>query len=230
VNGDGIGGPNADVVNIVYDNQIADTVPITVNRSGKLNFGSSTDTVGNLTIKDSELITVNKHGTVNMNGYSDEVGALNLNGGTIAIGATGTLIVGGPNTFTGPTTISTGVLQLAGGSMPGPLTIGSGATLTGSGSTGPLTFTSGSDFTANVNTLGSNMVSATGPINLNGATLNAVLGTLPALNQTFTFLSSTTAIDGTFAGLANNQTFVAGGHTFRITHGAFNTVFLTFLG
>ena len=412
--GDGIGGPNADVVNITFDNQISDTVPITVNSSGKLNFGTSTDTIGdlrlnggsvvvgaisgainlagNLTVTqsttigekinligagphvfrvtngqtlivsgqingvgasltktgrgtltftgstenlytgtttvvggtlnlsktsnaiavagplvvssglhhatvnftgpnqvgDAQPITVNAKGTVNMNSFSDEVGAINLNGGTLAIGPTGTLtingditttgnskitggtlyikevtrtvsvaaggtltldaavtsifnagliktgpgtlVLGGSSTFTGPTTISSGTLQLKGGAVPGPLTIAPGAALAGSGSTGPLTLSSGSEFDVSVNAGGSNMVSATGDIDLDGATLNVDLGTLPAVNQTFTILSSTTAINGTFAGLPNNSTFVVGGHTFQITYSAFNTVFLTFLG
>ena len=411
--GDGIGGPNADVVNITFDNQISDTVPITVNSSGKLNFGTSTDTIGNLTLNggsvvvgaisgainlagnltvtqsttigqrinligagphvfrvthgqtltvsgqingvgasltkagrgtltftgstenlytgattvlggtlnlsktsaisvagplvvgggqhhatvnytapnqvgDAQPITVNAKGTVNLNSFSDEVGALNLNGGTLAIGTTGTLtingditvtgnskitggtlyikevtrtvnvaagstltlkaavtsifnagliktgagtlILGGPSTFTGPTTISTGTLQLKGGALPGPVTIESGAALAGSGSTGPLTLSSGSEFDVDVNAGGSNMVSATGDINLDGALLNVDLGTLPAVNQTFTILSSTTAINGTFAGLPNNFVFNVGGHNFQITYSAFNTVFLTYLG
>ncbi len=411
--GDGIGGPNADVVNIVYDNQISDTVPITVNSSGELNFGTSSDTIGNLTInggtvvvgsisgginldgnltvnqsttigqkinligagphvftvaagqtlivsgqingtgasltkngsgtltfsgttenlytgttlvnagtlnlsktgviaiygplvvgdgtdvatvnytgpnqlKDSDPITVNAHGTLNMNGFSDEVGALNLNGGRIAIGNSGTLtingnittagissiaggtlyikevtrtvsvaaggaltidaaitsidnagliktgagalILGGINTFTGPTAIGAGTLQLTGGSLAGPVTIAAGSALTGSGGTGALTFTSGATFTANVGAGGSNLVSATGPISLGNATLRVVLGTLPAINQTFTILSSTGPITGTFAGLANNATFVVSGHLFRINYSPFNTVYLTYLG
>ena len=411
--GDGVGGPNADIVNIVFDNQISDTAPITVNSSGELNFGTSKDTIGDLTInggtvvvnpvlggidlagnstvnqsttigqrinligagphivtvasgatlivsgqingtgssltkaglgtltltgttedlytgtttvnagtlnlsktgviaiagplvvgdgtdvatvnytgpnqlKDSSSITVNANGALNLNGFSDEVGALNLNGGTIAIGTagtltingditttgvssitggtlyikevtrtvsvaaggiltinaaitsifnagilktgSGTLILGGANSFTGAATISSGKLQLAGASLAGPVTIPSGGTLTGSGSTGPLTFATGAAFSVNVGAGGSNQVNATGDINLANATLVVALGTLPAINQSFTILSSTTKINGTFAGLPDNATFVVSGHLFRINYSAFNTVFLTYLG
>ena len=411
--GDGVGGPNADLVNIVFDNQISDTVPITVNSSGELNFGTSLDTIGNLTLNggtavvnpvlggiqldgnvtvnqsttigqrinligagphlftvaagatltvngqingtgasltkaglgtltltgttedlytgtttvtagtlnlsktgviaiagplvvgdgtnvatvnytgpnqvgDAQPITVNANSTVNMNGFTDEVGALTLNGGTIAIGAggtlttngnitasgnssltggtlyikevsrtvsvasggtltlnaaitsifgagitktgTGTLVLGGANTFTGATTVNSGRLLLTGGSLAGPLTISSGGTLTGSGATSSITFASGSAFSANIGAGGANLVSSTGAINLAGATLNVVLGTLPAINQTFTILSSQTQITGTFAGLADNATFVVNGHMFRINYSPFNTVFLTYLG
>ena len=49
------------------------------------------------------------------------------------------------------------------------------------------------------------------------------------MNQTFTILSSSTAINGTFAGLANGMMFSMGGHMYRINYTAFNSVVLTFL-
>ena len=412
--GDGVGGLNADLVNIIFDNQIADTAPITINSSGQLNFGTSSDTIGDLTLNggsvnvsgvsgaiglagnitanqsssitqrlnlvgalathtvtvasgatltltgqisgagigltkagpgaltlngstenlytgtttvnagtlnlsktsgataiagplvvgdgvdvatvnytgsnqvgDAQPVTVNANGAVNMQGFSDEIGGLNFSGGTLAIGAggtltingdiiatagassitggtlyikevsrnvsvasgatltvgssitsifgagitktgTGTLVLTGANTFTGATAVSAGTLKLAAGSLAGPVSVAAGATLTGSGATGALTFASSSAFTANIASSGGNQVNATGDVNLNGATLNIALGALPAAGQTFTILTSTTKIIGTFAGFANNQLVMTGGHLYRVTYNL-TSVVLTFV-
>ena len=447
--GDGLGAPGSVFVNIIFNNQFGTAVPVTVNSDGELNFGTSIDTVGNLTLnggnvvvnnvsggivlagnivvnanssigqvlnlgstnhtvnvaagvtltlagsiigsggltingpgttlmtgtvenyytgtttvnsgtlildkanvgtdgnnanvmsygplvigdgtdvatvievvqdqlKNDQPVTVNANGILNLNGFEDAIGALNLNGGSVTTGASGLLTLNGNITATGTTSLiagnlylkdtnrtvnvvhatdvltlaanvtsifnaqlvqtglgklnnnfvvnsgtmtvpvgvsfasaavggtgvlnvlgtlsgtvtvsAGGTLNMQGGTVAGAVTVNTGGTLAGSGATGPLTFASGANFTAKLAPSGSNQVSATGPINLANATLNIVLGALPAINQTFTILSSTTAINGTFAGLANNQTFLADGHTFRITYSAFKTVFLTFLG
>jgi hypothetical protein len=143
------------------------------------------------------------------------------------VGGTGVLNVLG--TLSGTAAVSTGgTLNLQGGTVAGAVSIGSGGTLSGSGATGPLTFASGSDFTANLSASGSNQVSATGAINLGGTTLSIVLGALPANDQTFTILTSTTSITGEFAGLMNNQIIMTGGHLYQITYNL-TSVVLTFL-
>lgn len=408
--GDGVGGLKADVVNILFDDQILDSTPITVNSSGYLNFGPSSNAIGDLTlnggsvnvsgvsggieltgdvtanqsssisknvtlspgmhtftvasgvtltlaaqingvgadltkagpgtltfsgatenlytgttlisggtlnlaksggisipgplvvgdgsgpatvnyqtanqIRDNQPITVNAGATLKLNGLSDEVGELTLNGGSIlmtgaakltingdiaasdtsailggklyikevtraitveaggtltitsaissifAAGITklgaGTLVLGGSSSYTGTTAVSDGVLQLSGGSLASALVLASGSTLAGSGATGTLTFNSGSALTANVAATSGSTVKVTGNVNLGGAALNVVLGALPAINKTFTILTSTTKIVGTFDGLGNNQLFMTGGHLFRINY-ALKSVTLTFL-
>ena len=63
-----------------------------------------------------------------MNSFSDEVGALNLNGGTIAIGPTGTLTINGNITATGNSTITGGTLYIK--EVTRTVNVAAGGTLT----------------------------------------------------------------------------------------------------
>jgi autotransporter-associated beta strand protein len=55
--GDGTGGPNADVVRLLAANQIADNVPVTVNRFGRLDLNNQNDTIGPLTLTGASVTT-----------------------------------------------------------------------------------------------------------------------------------------------------------------------------
>jgi autotransporter-associated beta strand protein len=68
-------------------------------------------------------------------------GPITQTGGTRGItkAGTGTLLLDGTNTYTGPTTVSAGTLQLAGATQTGPFTIEQNGTLAGSGTVGATT-------------------------------------------------------------------------------------------
>src|SRR5205085_7508542 len=58
-----------------------------------------------------------------------------------------------------------------------------------------------------------------GSVNLTNATLSVTQSTPTATGQVFTIVSSSPGgVTGTFNGLANNATFINGGHTFQITY------------
>ena len=143
-------GTHTAIVNFTQPSQIAASVPITVNANGTLNMGGFSDEVGSITLNGGTLSNFNKltiNGNITSSGtsvlsgtnlYIKEVSrTVNVVSGTLTLNAAvtsifnaglsktgaGTLILGGANSFNGTTTISTGTLQLAGGSLTGPVTI-----------------------------------------------------------------------------------------------------------
>jgi autotransporter-associated beta strand protein len=140
-------------------------------------------------------------------------GNLNKNG-------PGVWSISGNNSYTGATNINAGKAVMA-GTIQGPMTIASGATLvpgtlTAIGATtpatfttGPLTFSSGSTLVETINNIGAgtdySQVVANGAVNLNGANLTINQGFTPAPKSEFVPLKSTGPITGTFDGLASGE-------------------------
>ena len=142
--------------------------------------------------------------------------------GSFVQSGSGTVILAGINTYTGPTTVSSGKLSINGaitgggivtvgpgaslggsGSVAGPTTLSSGATLSPGNSPGTFTFgngltlASGSTFSAEINGTAAgtlyDQVVVVGSVNLSGATLSLTLGYTPAAGDTFTIINN----DGT---------------------------------
>jgi hypothetical protein len=122
--------------------------------------------------------------------------------------------------------------NLAGTGHIGSTTIGSSASIApgdtpGAGclTTNALTVSGAFDTTLTGSTACSGygqVTSASGAINLTGATLNVSLanGFTSTVGQTFTIIKNTAGspITGTFSGLAEGSTFTAGGYTFQISY------------
>ncbi len=158
----------------------------------------------------------------------------------------GTLTLTGTNTFTGLTTIDAGKLLLNGsltsdvivassGTFGGSGTIGGGHTLTinnggtlapgnspGIINSGSVTFNSGSTFNVELNgtTVGTgyDQLNVTGTVDLNGATLDAILGFTPAAGATFVIVNNdgSDPINGTFGSLSQGALLTIGGKKFHI--------------
>jgi hypothetical protein len=100
---------------------------------------------------------------------------------------------------------------------------------------GSVTFANSATFTATLNGTdpGSySQLSASGPIDLGGSTLNLSLGFDPQVGDAFTLLTSDdpAGVTGTFAGVNEGAVFTQGGFVLRITyHGGVsgNSVVLT---
>ncbi len=150
-------------------------------------------------------------------------------GASLQVTGTGTVILGGTNSYIGSTTVSSGTLSLlnstlyAGGAGPdSQVTISLGATLKGTGTinspatvfgtlspggnsigtlhdTGPLTLSAGSVLHIGINSSGTSLVSVVGPASLAG---NLQIDLDPSAQPgTYTILSSS-AIAGTFHSVA----------------------------
>jgi fibronectin-binding autotransporter adhesin len=158
----------------------------------------------------------------------------------------GTLVLTANNTYDGPTTVSAGTLRVNGTQTSGSITVQSGATLAGTGTvgivavhsggtlapgaspgvltTGLLHLSSGSTLAIEINgaTAGTqyDRVNVNADVLIGGASLSVTLGGgfVPALNDTFTVMTSTLNIASNFNGLPEGSTFTASGRRFRINY------------
>ncbi len=186
--------------------------------------------------------------TVGMGGGALDPGAntLTLTGtlggaGSLTVNGTGTLsLTGNSAARTGATRIAGGTLNLS-GNLGGPLTIGTGARLTGTGTTGDLTvegtvapgnspgtvnvngnlvFAAGSTYALELASSGpSDRINVSGTANLTGGTV-VVTALDPdfsyANGSRYRFISATGGLIGTFAGLRENSAFL----DFALAYGA----------
>jgi probable HAF family extracellular repeat protein/autotransporter-associated beta strand protein len=240
-------------ITITNPGGLAFTGPMTLGGNLTINSGAFAVS-GTTTMAASRIVTVNSGATTVM-GVITETGGT---GRSLTKAGAGTLTLTGANTYTGTTTVSAGAL-VVNGSVPGAVTVKSGATLGGSGTTGAVTALSGGNVSPgsgattailnmgnlalksgsidnvalNGSTAGSgyDQINANGTVNLTGATLNVTLGFMANVGDTFTIINnkSTSGVIGTFAGHAQNSTFVVGGETFQINYqgGDGNDVTLT---
>jgi autotransporter-associated beta strand protein len=160
----------------------------------------------------------------------------------------GRLLLTANNTYTGPTTVHVGTVELNGSQPQSATTVAGGARLQGSGTVGPLSYAGTSSVVAPGTGIGiltcSNFSSASGSVsleieldgttpgtgfdqlnvrgsvNLSGITLDARLNFASAVSNTFTILANdgTDAIVGNFTGLPEGTNFYIGGQLFGITY------------
>jgi autotransporter-associated beta strand protein len=173
--------------------------------------------------------------------------------GGLAMQGIGELDLTASNTYTGTTTVTSGLLRVNG--TVGPVIASSGSTLGGIGTVGSITtntatlspggaapgtltdsgilmFDPASTYAVTLDSDTSyGQVQAGGTITLSSATLSTTLGFTPTGNDQFTIIknNSSTPVVGTFLGLAEGAIVTASGQQFRISYkgGAGNDVVLT---
>jgi autotransporter-associated beta strand protein len=135
-----LGGGRMANVKFLQNNQIADTSIVTVQNFSVLDLNGKTDTIANLKMQAQGLImgagtiTVTDLGGANSLFESGAILSNLAGGGGLNKTTSGTLTLGGANTYTGATAINAGMLRLAGGTLGATgagneTTIASGATL-----------------------------------------------------------------------------------------------------
>ena len=185
-----------------------------------------------ISANDAQLLAIAAADTVRAAG---PVSSFELQVGTIwaALGSNAGLIKDGPglvtlmaqNTYTGPTTITGGVLQVNGSIASSSLTtVNSGGTLTGNGAVGNTIINSGGLFAPGNGTSGSSMTvsgnlafqsgalylvqlgpsstsfaNVTGTATLGGATANAIFTSASSISKQYTLLTAAGGVSGTFA-------------------------------
>jgi hypothetical protein len=182
--------------------------------------GTFTNSAGSFDAND-QAVTVTGQATVSNGTYFAGVGVQTFTGGLTLTGGTFT-------TSTGPMNVA-GAVTVSGGLLIGPGTVGTVTTTSGTVQPGPglldvagaITLNSTTTFRAELDGTGDDQYSrmrATGPIDLGTSTLALTLGFTPTTGATFTLLSGSAGVTGTFAGLAEGATFTQGGINFRITY------------
>jgi uncharacterized protein with beta-barrel porin domain len=192
---------------------------------GTLDLGSTTQTQSAFSLAGGTVQNGNLNTAITSTG-----GTVNSLGGTASLTTTsGTTIVTGINTYSGATTVNGGVLDVV-GTISDP-TVNAGGTLMGSGTVaatqvnaggifapgngtagtsmtiaGNLAFQSGAIYFIEVNPSTASFATVTGKATLNGATVNAVFANGSYVSKTYTILTATGGVSGTFAsGVVNTN-------------------------
>ena len=155
----------------------------------------------------------------------------------------GTLILAGVNTYTGPTEVAAGTLDVA-GSLVSSVSVDPGAKLTGNGSTGDLTIANGATIAPGGDALGtltvngnisiasgasyqvnatdtgnSDLIHATGTATLGGSSVLALAaGSNWAASTRYTIVTADNGVNGTFGTASSNFAFLTPTLSYDTSH------------
>ena len=234
-----------DILQLMTDNQIADTTQLHINLGGRFDLNDQLETTG--AINGSGLIDLGS-GTLREgadNASSTFAGLIIGTGNLFKLG-TGTWTLSDDNTYTGTTTVSAGTLVVNGSQPQSHVTVNGTATLAGSGVVGTLqvfgsvqpgtspgiltssnvNFAAQGDFFVELNGstpgAGYDQLNVRGTNQLGGSTLHVTVGAgfAPVEGERLTIINNdgSEAIQGTFSGLPNGTLLTAGGLQFRILY------------
>jgi autotransporter-associated beta strand protein len=222
---------NRGTVRLGVDNALAAVGALIVNSGGTLDLDDHTQTLGALSGNGGTVALGSGALTVGDDTSTTFLGVLSGNDGRLIKQGSGTLTLGGTNTYTGLTTVSAGRLAINGsivgsvtvgpdGSLGGSGTIGGSVTINGTVSpgnsigtlfvTGTYTQAPGSVYQVEINPAGqSDRIAVTGNAVLNGGTVAvlAARGTYQR-NTTYTILSATGGVNGTYDAVTTNLAFL----------------------
>ncbi|WP_147157066.1 autotransporter outer membrane beta-barrel domain-containing protein, partial [Reyranella soli] len=174
-------------------------------------------------IANNGLLVFNQPVTATYSGVMSGTGGFTLQQGT--------LTVTGANTYTGPTTVNSGML-IVNGSLASTVTLNNGATLGGTGNIGTLAVNggmvapgnsigtlningnfsqSGGTYVVEANAAGqADRINATGTATIGGGATVSVLAAAGTYqrNTTYTILNATGGLSGTYSGVTSNLAFL----------------------
>lgn len=225
---------NAGTLQLATGASLPSTGALTVN-GGTVDFNGNNITVASLSGLGGTLSLGSATLTVAESSNTSLAAAITGTGGSLVKQGSGTLILTGANTYTGPTTVSGGRLAVN-GTITSSVTVGSGGNLGGSGTitgsvtnsgtlapgnsigtlsvVGSYTQTAGSTYQVEGNAAGQadliNISGAPGTATINGGTV-AVLPSASgpyAMSTTYTILNATGGVSGAFANATSSLPFL----------------------
>ncbi|MBN2508250.1 MAG: autotransporter-associated beta strand repeat-containing protein [Verrucomicrobia bacterium] len=255
--GDGVGGPDADVVRLEHYNQIHNESAVTVDSSGLMEMVTGLgDAIGSLSGGGRVDL-----GHANLAVGHNDVDTLfsgtitGLNGCELNKEGAGTLTLSGTNTYPGWTYIREGTLVVDGWQPNSPVSVGASGTLSGSGvigellaagavrpgtspgilTSGSVTLDGGADLFLELNgpVMGSgyDQLAVHGSNTLSNPFLHVAFGYAPCEGAVYTLLNNdgSDSIQGMFAGLPEGAVVHANGIPLRVSYagGDGNDVALT---
>lgn len=257
--GDGSGSANTAIVRNAVAPQLPNTVAVTIHSDGLYDLNNigenlgSLEGTGNVQLGTASISPGQNNASTFFSGVISGSGGLFKNG-------TGTMTLSGSNTYSGITTVTSGVLAVNGIQPQSAVSIGASGTLQGIGTVGDilcsgnlspgagtgrltcsnLTLAASGNFIVELNgppaSGNFDQLRILGTNNLGSAALHVTTGFVadPGISDTFTIMDDVPAspITGTFLGLPDESTFTAGGYTFRVDYGGGtgNDVVLTVWG
>jgi autotransporter-associated beta strand protein len=197
---------NAGTLQAAATNTFAPSSAYTVAGGATLNLAGFNQSIGSLAGAGSVALGAAALSTGNDNTSTTFSGTISGTGSLIKTG-TGTMALTGINTYSGPTTVNAGALVVNGSIANSAITIGNGATLSGTGTVGATTINSGGTLAPG---------NSPGTITVNG-NLAFQSGAIYLVQINPSTGSSANAISGGSATLAGtvNAAFVAGGYVTR---------------
>jgi autotransporter-associated beta strand protein len=246
--GDGVGGLQADVVEVHSPSQINDLAAVTVSSSGALRFLAD-DIIGSLS--GSGRVGVLGGGTeltAGQNGGSTTYGGNISGSGSLRKSGAGTLTLTGTNVYTGDTLVDEGTLLVNGEQPDSDIYVGPAGTLSGIGTVGNLSvagtlrpgnprgrldiasvnFLPNSTFAIDLQHTTSevgfypshNWFRSSGAVDVTGANLEVSLGFAPLAGQTFILGNKTQPglVTGTFTGRPEGAVMVRNDIPLRLTY------------
>jgi len=240
--GDGNGGVDADVVRMVSTSQIPNNTRITIAGSGLFDMNNQTEYFGSL--EGSGHVDMGSgHLGVGYDNGSTRFSGLIEGSGELRKFGTGTFELSGNNTYSGDTEVNAGVVLVNGSQSTSDVVVYSSGTLGGIGTVGAIassgtvapgasagqlgcgsaTLNSGSYFEVELDghlPVDYDQLDVNGAASLGNANLDVAWGFVPAVGDEFTILDNdgTDAVAGTFNGLPEGASVVAGNVTLQITY------------
>ncbi len=251
--GDGIGGADADVVRLATTSQIPNNTRIIIAGSGLFDMNNLTEYFGSLEGSGHVDMGGGDLGIGSDNSSSLFSGLIE-GSGDLRKSGTGIFELSGNNTYSGDTKISAGTLLVNGSQPDSDIVVYSSGTLGGNGTVGAITSSGtvapgaspgqlgcasttlqpGSTFEVELDgyaPVDHDQLDVSGTATISNANLSIAWGFVPAVGDSFTILDNdgTDAVAGTFNGLAEGASVVAGNVTLQISYvgGSGNDVVLS---
>ena len=187
----GNGGTTGSIVGNVLDNSV-----FAINRSNAFTFGG--------VISGTGAFQQNGTGTTDLTAINSYTGATTVNGGALqvdgSIASSSLTTVNSGATLTGVGTVGNTMIANGGTFMPGNGTPGSSMTVAGN-----LAFQSGAAYLVQLNPATASLANVTGTATLGGATVNAIYANGSYVAKTYTILTATGGVNGTFGSLVNTN-------------------------